>query len=91
MSDKARLTLREMVDRVARLAAALLNLGMQDGDRVAMLAPNGQRYIEFHFGVLWGVGIVVPVNSRFALAEMIEQVNANRFGEIKRVKSIDVV
>ena len=74
VSDEARLTRREMVDRVARLAAALLNLGMQDGDRVAMLAPNGQRYIEFYFGVLWGGGIVVPVNSRFALAEMIEQV-----------------
>ncbi len=74
VSDEARLTRREMVDRVARLAAALLNLGMQDGDRVAMLAPNGQRYIEFYFGVLWGGGIVVPVNSRFVLAEMIEQV-----------------
>jgi long-chain acyl-CoA synthetase len=74
VSEGARLTRREMVDRVARLAAALLDLGMRDGDRVAMLAPNGQRYIEFYFGVLWGGGIVVPVNSRFALAEMIEQV-----------------
>ncbi len=74
VSEEARLTRREMVDRVARLAAALLNLGMQDGDRAAMLAPNGQRYVEFYFGVLWGGGIVVPVNSRFALAEMIEQV-----------------
>ena len=74
VSEEARLTRREMVDRVARLAAALLDLGMQDGDRVAMLAPNGQRYVEFYFGVLWGGGIVVPVNSRFALTEMIEQV-----------------
>jgi long-chain acyl-CoA synthetase len=74
VSDDARLTRRELVDRIARLAAVLRNLGMQDGDRVAMLAPNGQRYIEFYFGVLWGGGIVVPVNSRFALAEMIEQV-----------------
>jgi long-chain acyl-CoA synthetase len=74
VSDEARLTRREMVDRIARLASALRNLGMQDNDRVAMLAPNGQQYIEFYFGVLWGGGIVVPVNSRFALAEMIEQV-----------------
>ena len=59
---------------VARLAAVLRDLGMQEGDRVAMLAPNSHRYIEFYFGVLWGGGIVVPVNSRFALAEMIEQV-----------------
>jgi acyl-CoA synthetase (AMP-forming)/AMP-acid ligase II len=74
VSDEGRLTRREMVDRVARLAAALRDLGMQNGDRVAMLAPNGQRYVEFYFGVLWGGGIVVPVNSRFALVEMIEQV-----------------
>lgn len=74
VSDGARLTRRGMVDRVARLASVLRNLGMQDDDRVAMLAPNGQQYIEFYFGVLWGGGIVVPVNSRFALAEMIEQV-----------------
>ena len=74
VSDEARLTRHEMVDRVGRLAAALRNLGMQDNDRVCMLAPNGQQYIEFYFGVLWGGGIVVPVNSRFALAEMIEQV-----------------
>jgi len=74
VSDGARLTRRGMVDRVARLASVLRNLGMQDDDRVAMLAPNGQHYIEFYFGVLWGGGIVVPVNSRFALAEMIEQV-----------------
>jgi long-chain acyl-CoA synthetase len=47
VSDEARLTRREMVDRVARLAAVLRNLGMQNGDRVAMLAPNGQRYIPF--------------------------------------------
>src|ERR1700733_9630833 len=74
VSDEARLSRREMVDRIARLASALRNLGMHDDDRVAMLAPNGQHYIEFYFGVLWGGGIVVPVNSRFALAEMIEQV-----------------
>jgi long-chain acyl-CoA synthetase len=74
VSDEARLTRRTMVDRIARLASVLRNLGMQDDDRVAMLAPNGQQYIEFYFGVLWGGGIIVPVNSRFALAEMTEQV-----------------
>ena len=60
VSDEARLTRHEMVDRVARLAAVLRDLGMQEGDRVAMLAPNSHRYIEFYFGVLWGGEIVVP-------------------------------
>src|SRR4051794_36351650 len=69
-----RLDHRTFVDRVARLAAALRELGMGDGDRVAMLAANGQHYIEYYFGVLWGGGVIVPINSRFALPEMIEQI-----------------
>ncbi len=69
-----RLDNRTFVDRVARLAAALRELGMNDGDRVAMLAANGQHYIEYYFGVLWGGGVIVPINSRFALPEMIEQI-----------------
>jgi long-chain acyl-CoA synthetase len=74
VSDGVRLTHRQLVDRVARLAAVLHDLGVQNDDRVAMLAPNGQHYIEFYFGVLWAGGIMVPVNSRFAEPEMIEQV-----------------
>ncbi|KIZ46473.1 MULTISPECIES: long-chain-fatty-acid--CoA ligase [Rhodopseudomonas] len=69
-----RLDYRSFVDRVARLGAALSDLGMGEGDRVAMLAANGQHYIEFYFGVLWGGGVIVPINSRFALPEMIEQI-----------------
>src|ERR1700722_15012301 len=69
-----RLDNRTFVDRVARLASVLVGFGMGDGDRVAMLAANGQHYIEYYFGVLWGGGVIVPINSRFALAEMIEQI-----------------
>jgi long-chain acyl-CoA synthetase len=70
----ARLDNRTFVDRVARLASVLVGFGMGDGDRVAMLAANGQHYIEYYFGVLWGGGVIVPINSRFALPEMIEQI-----------------
>src|SRR3954447_23725758 len=68
-----RLDRRGFVDRVARLASVLRDLGMGDGDRVAMLATNGQSYIEYYFAVLWGGGVIVPINSRFALPEMIDQ------------------
>ncbi len=40
VSDEARLTRRDLVDRVARLAAAPLDLGMQAGDRVAISQLN---------------------------------------------------
>ena len=68
-----RIDRRTFVDRVARLAAVLRDLGMAAGDRVAMLALNGQPYIEFYFAVLWGGGVIVPINARFALPEMVEQ------------------
>ncbi len=64
----------ELQDRVARFAAALQRLGIGPGDRVALLAANGGSYVESYFSVLWAGGVVVPVNSRFALPEMIEQI-----------------
>jgi long-chain acyl-CoA synthetase len=63
-----------LLDRIARLASAFRQLGIRPGDRVAILAANGNPYVECYFAVLWAGGIVVPVNSRFALPEMIEQV-----------------
>ncbi|MGO3927672.1 class I adenylate-forming enzyme family protein [Rhodopseudomonas pseudopalustris] len=65
----------ELLDRVSRLASAFRAFGVGTGDRVAILAANGHPYVECYFAVLWAGGVVVPVNSRFALAEMIEQVN----------------
>ena len=42
-------------DRVARLAGALLGLGLCVGDRVAMLSFNSSRYAEYYYGVFWAV------------------------------------
>ena len=41
-----RRTYREVADRVARLAGALRELGVREGDRVAMLSLNSDRYSE---------------------------------------------
>ena len=65
---------RELVDRVARLASVPRVCGLTAGSRAAMLAANSHRYVEFYFAVLWAGGVVIPVNSRFALPEMVEQV-----------------
>lgn len=66
---------KEMLDRVARLAGALQSLGMESGDRVAILSLNSDRYIEYYFAVLWGGGVVVPVNVRWSAAECIYGLN----------------
>lgn len=68
-----RLSWSGFVDRIARLAAALRDAGIRPDDRVAILAPNGIPYLEYVFATLWCGGIAVPINSRFALPEMLEQ------------------
>ena len=64
-------TFREFVERVSRLAGALEMLGMQTGDRVAMLSLNSDRYLEYQMGVLWGGGVLNPCNIRWSPAEIL--------------------
>jgi fatty-acyl-CoA synthase len=54
-------------DRVRRLAGALTGaLGVEPGDRVAMLLPNVSAALELHYAVP-GVGaILVPLNTRLS-------------------------
>jgi long-chain acyl-CoA synthetase len=62
---------RQVKDRVARLAAGLISLGLERGDRVAPIALNSDLYIELYFAVWWAGGVIVPGNTRWALAEHI--------------------
>ena len=64
----------QLARRVAKLAGALLARGLQTGDRVAILAGNGPLQIEATYAALWAGGVTLPINSRFAMPEMIEQV-----------------
>ncbi len=57
-------------DRVARLAAGIRSLGVEPGDRVAMLALNSDRYLEWYFAVSWAGGVFVPINTRLAVPEI---------------------
>lgn len=59
----------ETGERVARVAGGLRRLGVADGDRVAVLAMNSDRYVEAFFAVAWAGAVVVPLNTRWALAE----------------------
>lgn len=57
-------------DRVARFAGAVQGIGLRPGDRVALLARNGHRFLEYIFGTLWAGGVINPVNIRWSAAEM---------------------
>jgi acyl-CoA synthetase (AMP-forming)/AMP-acid ligase II len=60
-----RLDYRAFTDRVARLGAALRQLGMAPGDRVGMMSLNSHRFAEYFFGTWWGGGVINPVNIRW--------------------------
>ena len=57
-------------DRVARLAGALQALGVGPGDRVAMMAMNSDRYLEYYYATWWAGAVVNPVNIRWSAAEV---------------------
>jgi len=67
-NDRSR-TWAETRDRVARLAGALRNLGVDTGDRVAILGANSDRYLEYYFATWWCGGVVVPMNVRWSAEE----------------------
>ncbi|MFL6199044.1 MAG: AMP-dependent synthetase/ligase [Thermoanaerobaculia bacterium] len=51
----------ELVDRVRRLAKALEELGVQPGDRVALMAENGPHWPTVDFAALSIGAVVVPI------------------------------
>jgi long-chain acyl-CoA synthetase len=57
-------------DRVSRVAGGLVALGLQPGDRVAILAVNHASFLELQYAVLWAGGVLVPVNYRLSSSEI---------------------
>jgi long-chain acyl-CoA synthetase len=66
---------RQFVGRVAQLAGALQALGVAAGDRVAMLAHNSDRYLEYFFAVWWAGAVANPINTRWSVAEIVYALN----------------
>lgn len=64
-----RLTYGEFGERCERLAAGLLSLGVQPGDRVAYLSFNNHQLLEGYFGVLLAGAVVMPINVRLTASE----------------------
>ncbi|HZQ85400.1 MAG TPA: long-chain fatty acid--CoA ligase [Acidimicrobiales bacterium] len=68
--DRVR-TYTEQGERVARLAGALNGLGVSDGERVAILSLNSDRYAELLFAIPWANGVLNPVNIRWSAPEIV--------------------
>ncbi len=65
-----RFTYRMLRDRCYRLASALQQIGIERGDRVAILSPNAPALLESHFGVPLVGGVLVAINTRLAPREV---------------------
>lgn len=68
--QERRRTWGETAERVARLAGAMRELGLETGDRTAILALNSDRYFEFFYATAWAGGVFVPINIRLAPPEV---------------------
>ncbi len=70
-----RTTYAEAEARAGRLAKALRDLGVGDGDRIATLAWNGHRHLELYFGVA-GLGAVChTINPRLFADQLVYIIN----------------
>src|SRR5438105_8819525 len=65
-----RYSYRQLEERVDRLARALLDAGLQRGDRVAFLSPNTPAMLEAHYGIPAAGGVLVAINTRLNSEEV---------------------
>ena len=66
VDGELRLTYEEFFARCDRWAAALQDLGVQPGDRVATIAPNTHSQLEAFYAVPEIGAVLVPINYRLS-------------------------
>jgi fatty-acyl-CoA synthase len=59
-----RLTYASFLDRCRRLASALAHAGVEQGDTVAIMAPNTPEMLEAHYAVPMLGAVLCPINIR---------------------------
>ncbi len=75
VSGERRFTYAEFGERCERLAAGLLALGVEKGDRVAYLSFNTNQLLEGYYGPALIQAIVMPLNVRLTPPELTQILN----------------
>ena len=70
IDDERRFTYAELLDRCLRLGGALRNMGIPEGGRVAVLAPNTHVLLESHYGVPFAGAVLVALNTRLTAGDL---------------------
>ena len=73
LSIQASMTYRELRDAVDKFAASLHALGVQPGDRVAIMLPNTPQYVIAFMGALRAGAIAVNTNPTYTARELAHQ------------------
>jgi long-chain acyl-CoA synthetase len=68
-----RYSYQQVLDRVQRLSGALIDLGINQGDRVAILLKNSPQYIISYYAIARIGAVCVPINN-FLKGEEIEYI-----------------
>ncbi len=63
-------TFSEHLDRIARTIGGLRTLGVERGDRFAVMTLNSAEYLELYHAAFLGGGVINPLNLRFAPKEL---------------------
>ena len=71
LPDGSRITGPEFLAEIARLAGALVALGLQPGDRVAVQVAKSPRAFALYGATVTAGGVFLPLNTAYTPAEMV--------------------
>jgi acyl-CoA synthetase (AMP-forming)/AMP-acid ligase II len=64
-----RFTFAELRTEVRRAAAALIDVGVEAGDRIAIWSPNTWHWVVACLATTYAGGVLVPLNTRYTASE----------------------
>ncbi|MCL2720940.1 MAG: fatty acid--CoA ligase [Treponema sp.] len=69
--DTDRITYSQMRERIAKLASALINMGVKPGDTVAVMDWDSHRYLECYFAIPMIGAVIHMINIRLSAEQLI--------------------
>jgi long-chain acyl-CoA synthetase len=82
------LTYKEVYESSLKLANYLRKIGIEKGDRVAIMLPNGPQSVISYFGVLYAGGVVVQTNPLYTERELAFQMEDS---STKAIITLDIL
>src|SRR3569833_241085 len=70
IDDAGAWTYRQFIARIGRFGNALRALGLQRGDRVALMMPDIREYLEADYGTMAAGFVRVPLDPQMPAAQL---------------------